>query len=245
MLHSRCHMQIRIDELAQRAGVPTRTIRYYTQQGLLPSPELQGRVGYYDGRHLDRLRLIKELQEKRYLPLSVIRSVIRHFEEGADLETMLAPLDIVFQPRWDATEQREFTRGELARAAGVDPSVVDAADEMGFLFPEKRGRERRYTVDDVQMLGVAKQWLDLGIPRNLGTLYRESLEQISALQVKAFNENVVAPLAAEHLSSEEAKERLLEGYRAMANVFNQLVALLHRKVLQKAVESAAADETVS
>ncbi|MGH2760814.1 MAG: MerR family transcriptional regulator [Actinomycetota bacterium] len=236
-------MEMRIDELAQRAGVPTRTIRYYTQQGLLPSPELKGRVGYYNSRHLDRLRLIKELQEKRYLPLSVIRSVIRHFEHGADLETMLAPLDIVFQPRWDATEQREYTRSELARAAGVDTTVVDAADEMGFLFPERRGRQRRYTLDDVQMLGVAKQWLELGIPRNLGSLYRDSLEQIAGLQVKAFNENVVAPLTAGHLSPEETRERLLDGYQAMATVFNQLVALLHRKVLQKVVESLAADET--
>lgn len=238
-------MEMRIDELAQRAGVPTRTIRYYTQQGLLPSPELKGRVGYYNGRHLDRLRLIKELQEKRYLPLSVIRSVIRHFEEGADLETMLAPLDIVFQPRWDATEQREFTRSELARAAGVDTSVVDAADEMGFLFPEGRGPKRRYTLDDVQMLGVAQQWLELGIPRNLGRLYRDSLEQISKLQVQAFNENVVAPVATGHLEPEAARERLVEGYRAMAGVFNQLVALLHRKVLQKVVEANAADEITS
>lgn len=238
-------MEMRIDELAQRAGVPTRTIRYYTQQGLLPSPELKGRVGFYNGHHLDRLRLIKELQEKRYLPLSVIRSVIRHFEEGADLETMLAPLDIVFQPRWDATEQREFSRSELARAAGVDTSVVDAADEMGFLFPERRGAKRRYTLDDVQMLGVAKQWLELGIPRNLGRLYRDSLEQISKLQVQAFNENVVTPVATGHLSPEAARERLVEGYQAMAGVFNQLVALLHRKVLQKVVEANAADETTS
>jgi DNA-binding transcriptional MerR regulator len=238
-------MEMRIDELAQRAAVPTRTIRYYTQQGLLPSPELRGRVGYYNARHLDRLRLIKELQEKRYLPLSVIRSVIRHFEEGADLETMLAPLDIVFQPRWDAAEPREFTRSELARVADVDPAVIDAANEMGFLFPQGRGRERRYTLDDVQMLGVAKRWLELGIPRNLGNLYRESLEEISKLQVKAFNENVVAPLADEHLTPEEARERLVDGYRAMATVFNQLVALLHRKVLQQVVESLAADETTA
>ncbi len=67
-------MEMRIDDLAERAGVPTRTIRYYTQQGLLHSPALRGRVGYYDERHLERLRLIKELQEKRYLPLSVIKS---------------------------------------------------------------------------------------------------------------------------------------------------------------------------
>lgn len=233
---------MRIDELAQRAGVPTRTIRYYTQQGLLVSPRLKGRVGYYDERHLERLRLIKELQEKRFLPLSVIRSVVRHYEGGADLETMLAPLDMVFQPRWDTPERREFTRTELAREAGVDGSVVDAAEEMGFLFPIGRGRERRYTADDVQMLGVARQWIDLGIPRSLGRLYRDSLEEISKMQVRTFNENVVAPLASEQFSPEEARERLLEGYREMSAVFNQLVALLHRKMLQKAVEFYADDE---
>lgn len=235
-------MEMRIDDLAQRAGVPTRTIRYYTQQGLLPSPTLRGRVGFYDEGHLERLRLIKELQEKRYLPLGVIRSVMRHFEAGADLETILAPLDMVFQPRWDAGEPRDFSRAELAREAGVDPSVVDAADEMGFLFPTRRGRERRYTLDDVHMLGVAAEWLDLGIPLSLGRLYRDSLEEISKMQVRAFNQSVVAPLAAEDLPSEEVRVRLLDGYRQMAGVFNQLVALLHRKVLQSAVESYAADD---
>lgn len=235
-------MELRIDDLARRAGVPTRTIRYYTQQGLLPSPKLKGRVGYYDDRHVDRLKLIKELQEKRFLPLSVIRSVIRHFEAGTDLDTMLAPLDIVFAPRWDASDGREFTREELAKEAGVDASVVDAAEDMGFLFPVRKGRERRYTLDDVHMLAVAKDWISLGIPRSLGRLYRDSLEQISRMQVRAFNQSVVAPLANEDLSPEEARDRLLSGYREMAAVFNQLVALLHRKVLQKAVESAAADD---
>jgi DNA-binding transcriptional MerR regulator len=239
-------MEMRIDELAERAGVPTRTIRYYTQQGLLPPPRLKGRVGYYEGRHLDRLRLIKELQEKRFLPLSVIASVVRHYEAGADLETMLAPLDIVFQPRWDASERREFTRKELARQAGVTEEVVEAAEDMGFLFPTGTGRERRYTVDDVQMLAVAKRWVELGIPRSLGRLYRDSLEKISKMQVKTFSENVAAPLAGEHVSPEEARARLMAGYREMSSVFNQLVALLHRKMLQKAVEFyAAGDEQIS
>jgi DNA-binding transcriptional MerR regulator len=235
-------MEMRIDELAQRAGVPTRTIRYYTQQELLPSPKLRGRVGFYDERHVDRLRLIKELQEKRFLPLSVIRSVVRHYEDGADLETMLAPLDMVFQPRWDAVERRDFTRAELASEAGVDPCVIDAAEEMGFLFPVGRGAQKRYTVDDVQMLAVTRLWLDLGLPQSLGRLYRQSLEQISKMQVKAFNESVVAPVVVEHLTPEEARKRLLEGYRTMSGVFNQLVALLHRKVLQMAVEAAAAED---
>jgi len=228
---------MRIDELAERAGVPRRTIRYYTQQGLLPSPTLRGRVGYYDERHVERLRLIKELQEKRYLPLSVIRSVIRHFEAGADLDTMLAPLDMVFAPRWDAVDRRDFTRDELAAEAGVDPDVIDAAEEMGFLFPSRKGR---YSLDDVHMLDVARDWLDLGLPRSLGRLYRNSLEKISAMQVRAFDDCVVAP--ARGLPAEVTGERLLEGYRDMSRVFNQLVSLLHHKLLQKAVERYAATD---
>jgi DNA-binding transcriptional MerR regulator len=235
-------MDMRIDDLAQRAGVPTRTIRYYTQQGLLDPPKLRGRVGYYNSRHLDRLRLIKELQEKRFLPLGIIRSVIKHFEDGADLETMLTPLDILYQPRWDATETKRLTRSELAKEAGVETKVVDAAEDMGFLFPVRQGRERRYTLDDVHMLKITEQWIDLGIPRSLGRLYRDSLEEISLQQVKAFNRSVVLPLSKEKVAPEEARQRILEGYEAMAGVFTQLVTLLHRKVLQKVVEAHAADE---
>ena len=237
-------MDMRIDDLAKRAGVPTRTIRYYTQQGLLHPPHLKGRVGFYDDKHLERLRLIKELQEKRFLPLSVIRSVIRHFESGDNLDTMLAPLDIVYRPRWDAEERTTYSRDELAAEAGVDHAVVAAAEDMGFLFPVREGRERRYTVDDVHMLGVAKRWIALGIPRNLGRLYRECLEEISKLQVQAFNKSVVAPLSKERLSAQDAKDRLLDGYEQMAAVFEQLVGMLHRKVLQKTVETLAAADKV-
>jgi hypothetical protein len=75
-------------------------------------------------------------------------------------------------------------------------------------------------------------------------LYRESLEEISEMQVRAFNDSVVAPVAHQDLSPDEAKEHLLEGYQAMADVFSELVALLHRKLLQKVVETHAEDEQV-
>jgi DNA-binding transcriptional MerR regulator len=234
--------EMRISDLAEKAGVPTRTIRYYTQQGLLNPPTLRGRVGYYDDGHLERLRLIKELQEKRFLPLSVIASVLRHYEQGASIDTMLVPLDILYQPRWDAAARNEFTRDELAREAGVDVAVVDAAEDMGLLFPTGRGKDKRYTNDDVHMLEVAQKWMDLGIPKSLGRLYRESLEEISQMQVRAFNQVVVAPLTKERVTPEDARDRLIEGYRAMASVFEQLVRLLHRKTLQKTVETLASDE---
>ena len=58
-------------ELSRLAGVSPRTTRYYIQQGLLPSPG-SGRGTRYDRSHLERIQLIKALQE-HHLPLARIR----------------------------------------------------------------------------------------------------------------------------------------------------------------------------
>jgi len=64
-----------IQELAQKAGVSLRTIRYYQQEGLLPEPINRGKYAYYNEEHLERLMLIQELK-KNYLPLKEIREQI-------------------------------------------------------------------------------------------------------------------------------------------------------------------------
>jgi DNA-binding transcriptional MerR regulator len=51
------------DELAERAGVSRRTVRYYVQRGLLPAPAGLGRGKHYGEAHLSRLIRIRELQE--------------------------------------------------------------------------------------------------------------------------------------------------------------------------------------
>jgi DNA-binding transcriptional MerR regulator len=66
---------IELAELAQRAGVSTRTVRYYIQQGLLPAPEARGPGAHYGAEHVDRLLLIRLLQ-REHLPLAEIRKRI-------------------------------------------------------------------------------------------------------------------------------------------------------------------------
>lgn len=54
-----------IDELAARAGVTVRTVRFYGARGLLPPPDIgPRRVGHYGAEHLSRLALIEELQQQ-------------------------------------------------------------------------------------------------------------------------------------------------------------------------------------
>ena len=51
-------------ELAARAGLPGRTIRFYITRGLLPGPVKAGRGATYGKEHLQALRSIKALQAK-------------------------------------------------------------------------------------------------------------------------------------------------------------------------------------
>jgi DNA-binding transcriptional MerR regulator len=50
-------------ELAVRAGVSERTVRYYVREGLLPAPAGRGRGAHFGSRHLIRLRLIRAIQK--------------------------------------------------------------------------------------------------------------------------------------------------------------------------------------
>lgn len=61
-----------LQELCDEAKVTSRTVRYYIQQGLLPAPDAQGPATRYTQGHLDRLRLIRQLQAE-HQPLAVIR----------------------------------------------------------------------------------------------------------------------------------------------------------------------------
>src|SRR5262249_33637575 len=52
-----------IEELAELGGVTRRTVRYYVQRGLLPTPLGTGRGPHYTAAHLERLIHIRKLQE--------------------------------------------------------------------------------------------------------------------------------------------------------------------------------------
>ncbi len=51
-----------IDELCALTGVARRTVRFYTQKGLLDPPEGERRGAYYTRRHLEQLLLIRKWQ---------------------------------------------------------------------------------------------------------------------------------------------------------------------------------------
>lgn len=68
-------MEYKVSELAEKAGVTKRTIHYYISKGLLLPPNGNGVNSTYDDSHLERLLLIKKLQNE-FMPLNKIREYI-------------------------------------------------------------------------------------------------------------------------------------------------------------------------
>lgn len=71
MTHDTPKSVLSIGELADRAEVSRRTIRFYVQRGLIPPPQGGGRGSHYTEEHLERLLAVKRLQEVG-IPLEVI-----------------------------------------------------------------------------------------------------------------------------------------------------------------------------
>jgi hypothetical protein len=103
------------EQLAQLAGVPLRTVRYYLQEKLIDEPLGLGRGSHFDDKHLDQLKRIKLLQIGGF-DLKAIR------ERGGDVEKILGGLHIDFFQH--SEKIRTFLRGRALHPGELDPDMA-------------------------------------------------------------------------------------------------------------------------
>ncbi|GHD34559.1 MerR family transcriptional regulator [Streptomyces galbus] len=120
--------EYRMAELAERAGITVRTLRFYRERGLLSPPRREGRIAWYDDHHLARLRTIAALLERGHT-LSGIAELAEALDHGRDVADLLG----VAPPTEE--EPVRLTPEELAaRFEGeVTPENLAAALDLGYL----------------------------------------------------------------------------------------------------------------
>jgi DNA-binding transcriptional MerR regulator len=120
-------MRLTVGQLADAAGMTVRNVRNHQSRGLLPPPELEARTGYYGERHLERLRLILEMQADGY-NLEAIRRLL----SGSELRRVATmPVEA---PAVLSAEELE------RRFGGSDPDALAEAERLGVLRPLGDGR---------------------------------------------------------------------------------------------------------
>ncbi|MEU3300089.1 MerR family transcriptional regulator [Streptomyces sp. NPDC006678] len=116
-------LTLTVDELAARAGVTVRTIRFYSTRGLLPPPVIgPRRVGHYGADHLSRLALIEELQHQG-MTLAAIERYLEQLPPGLSAHDLAIHRALVAS--WAPESAEETGRQELERRAGRPLSDED------------------------------------------------------------------------------------------------------------------------
>src|SRR3954469_13390158 len=104
---------LKMRELAEASGVSAGTIKHYLREGLLPEPVKTSRnMAYYPPEFVERIRLIKQLQEERFMPLKAIRSLL---EEDPDRARRLVELEDRILEHALAGEQTRTSLAEIRR----------------------------------------------------------------------------------------------------------------------------------
>jgi DNA-binding transcriptional MerR regulator len=200
---------LKMSELAERSGVSAGTIKHYLREGLLGDGDeivrTSRNMAYYPPEYVERIRLIKRLQEDRFMPLRVIKDRIVE----------------------RAVEQRESERvsaAEARRRYDIPANVLDRLAELGVLTPSARG----YEADDVKIIEAVSRFRAGGYDEQLGftvfdTLrYRDALEPLVQEEVRTL---------LDRLAGEVDVERAVEIIAAGAEPLRDLIGAMHSKLL--------------
>jgi DNA-binding transcriptional MerR regulator len=193
---------LKMSELAEASGVSAGTIKHYLREGLLPEPVRTSRnMAYYPPEFVERVRLIKQLQEQRFMPLKVIKDV----------------LDI-------AGEEERVSAAELHRRYDIPREAVNRLGELGVLTPNSRG----YSPNDVRIVEAICRFRAGGYDERIGFTVYDTLRYKSALEGLVKEE---VQVLLERLSGEMDADRAVELISAGVEPLQALISALHSKLL--------------
>lgn len=169
-----------IDELAAQVGVPTRTIRFYQARGALMRPEIRGRVAYYGDAHVERLKLIAQLQD-RGLRIDAIRDLVTSIDKGElDLAEWLGIEQEVQTPWADDQARTVDEAGLYALAGSRRPGLV--ADLVRAELAVRHGEV--FLVPSPALLSIAMRLAAAGVDLPIATEAAEILSRHLGRAVK-------------------------------------------------------------
>jgi DNA-binding transcriptional MerR regulator len=172
-----------VDELAARAGVTVRTVRFYGTRGLLPPPEIgPRRVGRYGPEHLARLALIEELQ-RQGMTLAGIERHLRGLP--ADVTAHDLALERAVVASWAPESAETLDRAGLERLAGrtLDEEDLERLAQLGAV---DREGEDAFRVD-TGLLRLCVEVLDTPFAQRTLLEAREVLTEHSRAAAQALS----------------------------------------------------------
>lgn len=143
--------RVKISELAKRTGVPKETIHYYLRSGVLRRPHKKGKnwAEYHEG-YVAQIQIIKRLQDDYFLPLSVIKKVLKRQARQSPLERSASELLYdYFKPLELLLKGEVVGREAFREATGLSQRWLAQMEQWGVITPHFEAGEPVYSRDDV------------------------------------------------------------------------------------------------
>lgn len=218
---------LRMGELSEASGVPAATIKHYLREGLLPEPVKTSRnMAYYPAAFIDRIRLIKQLQEERFMPLRAIKSVL---DEDPERARALVELEDRILDRALAGERTRTSAVQVRESYGLPKEVLARLAELDVLSPNSRG----YSPSDVKIIEAISRFRAGGYDEAIGFTVYDTLRYKSAIEELVRQEVEVVMT---RLAGEVEPERVVEMLEAGAQPLQDLIAALHTKLMVAELE---------
>jgi len=218
---------LRIDDLAHLSGVPSRTIRFYNTQGLLPAPIMRGRIAYYNQEHILVLGIIRELKEHQNLPLDVIKQLLEIRAQQGDVQMNLALKQRMLRTLTGGVQQVRLSKEELVERSNVTTDEIDELVAQGLLFPIEIEETLQFSGDDILLLDLYQNLKQLGLPIALPALIRFQLRQLVRSEVAACEQYVLPQWQVSDLPLEQQTEQ----FEKILTLTDTLISVMHRKLL--------------
>ena len=216
---------LKMKQLAEASGVSAGTIKHYLREGLLGEEagivKTSRNMAYYPPELVERIRLIKQLQEERFMPLKVIKAML---EEDPRRARALGELGDRILERARQGDRARVSAAEVRRRYGIPQEVLNRLAELGVLTPNTRG----YGARDVEIVEAISRFRAGGYDERIGFTVYDTLRYKHALEELVKEE---VQVLMDRLAGELEPDRAAELIAAGSEPLNDLMAALHQKAL--------------
>jgi DNA-binding transcriptional MerR regulator len=189
-------------------------------------------MAYYPPEFVERIRLIKQLQEERFMPLKVIRELLE--EDPARAQALLEIGDRLLE-RALAGEDERISAAEVRSLYGVPQDALDRLAEIEVITPTKAG----YSPSDVRIIEAISRFRAGGYDERIGFTVYDTIRYRDAMRDLVRHE---VEVILERMAGELEPDRVLELIEAGNQPLNDLLAAMHTKALVAELERRRGSE---
>jgi DNA-binding transcriptional MerR regulator len=227
---------LKMKDLVKRTGVSKEKIHFFTREGLLPDIEKTSpNQAIYNDRHVERIQLIQLLQEKYYIPISVIKTIIKQLKSSPLDEELLWIKTTYFKPTDHFLPQEIRGEDDFIQFSGLSADRLEDFMRYDIIKPLRENGIKVFRNDSImvgKLIGDMRKSgisFEKGFSRTALKEFRDMLIPIIDLAMKTFDEGVNK----NRLTAEETRTLARKGIEYTSIFMYHMTRILFEEAIEK------------